>query len=126
MKILSRTRQLYKKILETRGQSEDDLLRSMERGKHLENLTKHPGYKLLTEFMDKQQEGTHAFMEQEAQKGINVIGLAWLFNAFVKYLFFLQENRAYNKVRTFIKVTIENGEKSRQKLAKREAQRESK
>lgn len=118
MKILNRTRQLYKRIVEGKQKTENDFLRDIERARHLQNLTKHPGWKMVEEFMETQRKGTQAFMEQETSKSINVVGLAFVFNTFIKWLFASLEGRAYNKIKTYIEVSIQNGEKSRQKLAK--------
>lgn len=68
--------------------------------------------------METQRKGTQAFMEQETSKSINVVGLAFVFNTFIKWLFASLEGRAYNKIKTYIEVSIQNGEKSKQKLAK--------
>ncbi len=124
-KFLNRTRQFYQKVLQGRKPSEDQTLKSIENARHLKNLQKHPGWKVVEEFIDKQKVGTHAYMESETQKGMNVIGLAFLFNTFVKYLFFLQENRAYNKIKMFIETSIKNGEENEKRLAKQEERKSS-
>lgn len=93
-------------------------MRDIDRARHLQNLQKHPGWKLVEEFIATQKEGTHAFMDTETSKSINAVGLIFVFNTFVKWLFASLEGRAYNKIKTYIEVSIQNGEKSRQKLAK--------
>ena len=125
MHFLNRTRQFYQKVLQGRKPTENQVLQSIQNAKDLKNLQKHPGWKVVEDYIARQKEGTSAFMEAETQKGINVIGLAFLFNTFVKYLFFLQENRAYNKIAVFIKTTIERGEENERRLAKQEERKSS-
>lgn len=80
-------------------------------------MLKHPGYKRLDAWIRTQQEGTKQYMEHEV-RAVNLFTLLTLVNLFVKYLFFLQENRAYNKIRTYIAVTIAKGEQHAKQRAR--------
>lgn len=56
-------------------------------------------------------------MERETLN-IGLVSILWVFNTFIKYLFVLLENRAYNRIDTYIKTTIQNGQRYAEQRAK--------
>lgn len=61
--------------------------------------------------------GGHQLMQYETQN-INTISLLGFFNHFLKYIVLTYENRAYTKIRNYINVTIQKGDKYAAELAK--------
>jgi len=85
----------------------------------LENMMKTQGWKHLNKWVNEQRESSKLHMEREAvvSNSMNILGI---FNNYVKYIFIVAENRAYNKQRTFIEVVIANGKKHKEELSKEE------
>ena len=88
-------------------------------------LIETKAWKRIEEWMGKQEIGMSQFMEHETQ----VVGL-WsiikVFNTFVQYLMVLHEHRAYKKLKTFISMTIKNGDEYEKKRAEFEKQKQGK
>lgn len=61
--------------------------------------------------------GGNQLMQYENQN-INAISLLGFFNNFLKYIVLTYENRAYTKIRNYINVTIQKGEKYAAEIAK--------
>lgn len=114
---LNQTRQLYRKILQGHKPTEAQQNEVMQGTKDLKALLDHPGWKIVDRFMKTQQEGTHQHMERQVGS-VNLITMLGFFNTFVKYIFMLYENRAYNKIRNFIKISIMKGEQYAEKRRK--------
>lgn len=121
---MDRTRRLYRTLLGSPRQSEVQDLEIIAAGEELSRLLEHPGYKRLSKWMENQRQGTHQAMEREVTD-VNGFTLFTLGNTFIKYLFRLMENRAYNKIDTYIQVTIQNGKQHAEKRA-RESERAAK
>jgi len=88
-------------------------------------LIETKAWKRIEEWMGKQEIGMSQFMEHETQ----VVGL-WsiikVFNTFVQYLMVLHEHRAYKKLKTFISMTIKNGDEYEKKRSEFEKQKQGK
>ena len=80
---------------------------------------KTPGWKHLESFMEKSRIGTHAYMEKEVQ-AVSTFTIATLFSTYAKYLMMLFENRAYNKIKTYVRVSIQTGQRFKEEQARRE------
>lgn len=106
----NRTRSLYHKLLQGNKPTDADIDRTIEMGRKLENLQRHPGWKYVAEFMEHHTEATHEYMSRETSV-VSVLSLPWLFSTFLKYLSMLFENRAYRKITTYMEVSIQNGRK---------------
>jgi hypothetical protein len=91
----------------------------------LKNMQQTAGWKRLERFMETQRAGTTQYMQKEANL-INVLSLVWLFNTFIKFLAVLWENRAYNRIDTYIKVTIARGEQYAAKKMKEQERQKAK
>jgi urease accessory protein UreF len=105
-------------MLDSHKLSPADEARAIKVGTELENMTKQPGWKHIEAFMEKNKMGTHAIMEKEIQV-VKSFTIASLFGAFAKYLLLSAENRAYNKIKTYANVSIENGKRLASARAKR-------
>lgn len=119
------TRQIYRKIIggaRPTEEKQDDIIAA---SRDFKNMLKHPGYLRLQKFIETQRQGTQQYMQHEATS-INAFSFVWLFNTFIKYLGVLLENRAYNRIDTYIRVTIERGEKAAVERAKREEKENAK
>lgn len=117
---MNRTRQLYNKIL--RG-VKPDIIGDGEKiaaANELKSLLTHPGYRRVQKFIDTQKLGSSQYVEKET-RSINLFSFPWLFNTFIKWLAIMLENRAYNRIDTYIKVTIKRGEEAEERVAKEEA-----
>ena len=121
---LNRTRQIYHKMLQGSKASDGQVDEAIAISQDFKNLLEHPGWRRLETWIEKQKQGEHEYMEHEVQN-INAITLVGIFNTFFKYLWLLQERRAYNKIKQYINVSINVGEKYAQQKAKQE-ERQSK
>ena len=115
--LLNKSRQLYQRILQGNKPSSNQIDDTITAANELKNLLKHPGWKRVSAWVERQEEGSKQYMQHEVQ-GFSAFTLVTFFNLFVKYLFFLQEHRAYNKIRTYIAVTIAKGEDYARKRAR--------
>lgn len=120
--MLNRTRQLYHKILNSNRPSETQQNKTISAAENFKNLKKHPGWKQIEEFLEKQRSGQHEFLQYETS--VQNATLLGLINNFFKYRHFLIENRAYTKLEQYIEVTIKNGEKYAAARAKAEERAE--
>lgn len=117
--MLNQTRTIYRRMLDRNKLSPADQARAIKMGSELEALVGNPGWQHVMEFIEKSKSGTHAMMEKEVQvvRGWTMVSL---FGAFAKYLMLLFENRAYNKIKMYVDVSIQNGKKLAAARAKRE------
>lgn len=107
---------MYHKIVNYNKPTQSYKDKTIAAAKDLKALKKHPGWKLIEEFVNKQREGQDAHMQRDVQlRNASLIGFI---NSFFKHMYFLQENRAYFKIDNYIRVTIENGEKYAEEKAK--------
>lgn len=124
--MVSRTRQLYKAITQGNRPDERKIRDTIQASRDFQNLQKTAGWKRLDEWIEKNRTGTHEFMEHEVSGRVSVWTMVGLFNTFVRYLFLLQENRAYSKIRTFMQITIEKGEQYAKEQQRRDEQQKQK
>jgi len=70
--------------------------------------------KLMEDWIDEQRKGQYEYLQVEigSLNGFNL--LKW-FNAFLKYTYLVQENRAYRKFEAFLDAVERNGEKHEQR-----------
>lgn len=111
------TRDLYKKVMGPLRPSEakmDDLIQASI---DLKNMIQTPGWRRVAHFMTVQRQGTQQYMERETTL-VNAFSLVWLFNTFIKYLGVLLENRAYNRIDSYVRITIARGEEQAEKRRK--------
>lgn len=111
---------MYRKILEGRQPSESKQLDTIAAANELKVMIDGPGWKRVETFMETMSLGGHQLMQYETQN-INGISLIAFFNNFIKYIVLCYENRAYNKIRNYIKITIQKGAKLAEERAKAEA-----
>jgi hypothetical protein len=100
----------------------------MQASEDFKNLQKTAGWKRLEKWIGENRETTHKIMETDVH-GASMWTVMGLLNHYVKYLFFLQENRAYTKIETYMKVTIQKGEqyaKEQQRRDELQKQKENK
>lgn len=75
----------------------------------LKALLAQKGWKRVEKWIQRQDEGGQKHLESE-QTVLNTWGLLKFFNMFLRYLMFTHEKRAYNKLKTYITVTIQKGD----------------
>lgn len=121
----NRTRSLYRQLLQGNKPTDADIDRTIEMGRRLENLQRHPGWKYISDFMTHHTEATHEYMSRETAV-VSVLSLPWLFSTFLKYLSMLFENRAYRKITTYMEVSIQNGRKYAARRARTQEATDSK
>lgn len=110
---------MYRKMLERNSLSPAEEARVIRMGSELEVMTKNAGWQHVLEFMEKNKAGAHSMMEKSTTN-LSAWGFLSIFNAFAKYLMVLFEIRAYNKIKTYVDITIENGKRHASARAKRE------
>ncbi len=119
---MDRTRQFYQRLLQGHKPSQAKQDEIITASHNLKNVLEHPGYKLIDKFMTTQKEGSAQYLTNET-RNINFFSLPWLFNTFLKYLGVMFEQRAYDRIRNYITITIQKGEeyeRQRAKTAERE------
>jgi dephospho-CoA kinase len=97
--------------------------KTIKLGHDLRNMQKHPGWIALHEWIETQKEGARDALDR-SMGHINLITIPLFFNSFLKYFFVLLEIRAYKKIDTFIRITIERGDRYAEEARKR-AEREA-
>jgi len=112
-RLLTKTKQTPKQL--------DD---AIQLGKDLEDMMKHKGWKHIEAFMAQARIGTHTMMEKEVQ-AVNSFTAVSLIGAYAKYLMLLFENRAYNKIKTYVSVSIANARKYESDRSRRDKAKES-
>lgn len=102
-----------------RKQPQSKLENGVRDGKALEAMIKTEGWKVLERWIESQREGSHIHIEREVSnsKAMSLIGV---FNSYIKYMYIVQENRAYSKIKAFVDVTIANGRKYESELQKQQ------
>ena len=70
--------------------------------------------------MDLQESGSDKFLDIEMGT-ISLLTIPRLFSTFLKYLYVVMERRAYKKIRNFVRITVQTGEKYAERRAKAEA-----
>ncbi len=120
---MNQTRKLYSKILNGIKPTDANLGEQVKAAEELKSLLQHNGYKRVQKFMETQRLGSTQYVEKETHS-ISVFSLPWLFNTFIKWLGVMFENRAYNRIETYIKVTIDRGDKAAIQLARAEQKRQ--
>lgn len=118
--VLNRTRRLYRKILEGRQPSEAKKQKAIAASAEFKALIESPGWKRLDEWMDTMSLGGHELLQYE-NRNINSLSLFSFFNNFLKYIALTYENRAYNKIRKYLEISIQKGDKYAEEIAKAEA-----
>ena len=120
---MNRTRQLYSKILSGIKPDEATNAERIAAAEDLKALLQHNGWKRVAKFIDSQKQGSTQYVEKET-RSINIFSFPWLFNTFIKWLAIMLENRAYNRIETYISITIKRGEEAAIKVAKAQAKAE--
>jgi len=118
-KFLNRTRQLYHKVLAGRRPSETRLNEAIAAAYDFKSLKQHPGWERIEAWLGRQREAHGQYLQHEVGN-VNAVSVLRLFNTFVKYLFFLMENRAYTKIENFVTMSIQKGEEYARRQAKKE------
>ena len=120
--MLNRTRQLLQKLVRPNNTARIDEI--ISRGNSLRNLQKHAGWAQISEYMDTQRKGSDALLDRDLTS-INVITIFSFINSFLKYFLVLGERRAYRKIETFIRISIENAKKY-EEIRRKQQEREEK
>jgi hypothetical protein len=119
--MLNKTRQLLSKAL-GRPQNLAEKAKVMETARNLKNMQKHPGWEAVHDWIDTQRTGAKDALDINFAH-INLLTLPLFFNSFLKYFFVILELRAYKKIDTYIRITIQRGDKYAAEAAK-QAERE--
>ena len=123
MNIADRARTLYKEKVQR--QSETSIADSIQAAKDLESLRDHPGWRRLVAFINTQTEGSEEMLDKELGH-INLINFPRIVTGFFKYLYVVQERRAYRKIEMYIRITIQKGEQNAERQRKAEENQPSK
>lgn len=83
----------------------------------LKAVISQKGWKRIERWIERQDEGGQRHLESE-QTVLNAWSLIKFFNMFLRYLMFTHEKRAYNKLKTYIQVTIQKGDDYARRRAK--------
>ena len=110
-------RQLYKDVIGKGNEVRN--LETIQAGEDLKSLKENKGWKRIEEFIKKQEDGSDALLNAELGT-ITILALPRIFNTFLKYMYIVMERRAYRKIRNFVRISIETGEKYAQRRAKAE------
>jgi len=57
--------------------------------------------KIMENWIERQREGQYKYLEVEIGS-LNGLGIMKFFNAFLKYIYLVQENRAYRKLEAYL------------------------
>ena len=101
MQQLSRPRQLFQKLLQSRKPNDVDIAKIIQTGKEIENVTKLAGWKHIEEFMNRAQIGGAEYLERDTQV-VGIWSLIKAFNVFLQWLMISHEIRAYKKMKSFV------------------------
>jgi len=123
MNVAERARQAYRNL--TKKQDERETLDTIQASVELKSLLDHKGWLRVERYMERQREGSEQLLDIDLGS-LSIINIPKLFNTFLKYLYVVQERRAYKKIRTFVRLTIQTGEKYAAKRAKAEAEQSKK
>lgn len=107
---MSKTRQLYQQIVQGRQPSESDQERIIGDGQAVTAFRQGRVARLMADWIAQQRKGLNEYMTVEigSLNGLNLI--KWL-NAFLKYTYLVQEDRAYRKLEAYLESLERNGEK---------------
>jgi hypothetical protein len=121
-KILNRARQAYKQF--SNKPTDTDINDVIEAAQDLKDMTNMRGWKRIESFMERQREGSEQLLDTEIGT-LHLITIPKIFNAFLKYLYILQERRAYKKIGNYVRLTIQRGDQYAQRRIKEEERRKS-
>lgn len=121
---MNKTRQLYQLITQGRRLSESEETEIIENGNAVKTFNDSRTRKILDNWIARQREAQHDYMRVEigSLTGLNIV--KW-FNAFLKYTYLVQEDRAYRKLEAFFRTTVEQGEKY-EEIRRRRSERAAK
>lgn len=108
--MFNRTRQLYNQASKNRKPSKEEIRKIIEDGQAVQNFRKSRIAKLLEDWIEAQRKGQQEYLQAEIGS-LNGLGILKFFNAFLKYVYMLQENRAYRKIEAFLDSIERNGAK---------------
>ena len=111
-------------LLQRRKPSPEAEEKAIERGTQLEELIKHPGWAHVERFMEDSRSTAHLLMERDVAE-IRRFTMLSLFGHYLRYLAHLFENRAYNKMKGYVNVSITKGKQASERRRKREAAKKS-
>lgn len=118
--MLNKTRQLYNQIVQGRRPSETDEQKIIEDGQAVKNFRQTRVAKLLEDWIEQQRKGQLEYMQVEIG-GLTGLGILKFFNAFLKYIYLVQENRAYRKIEAYLDSIERTGEKYEEQRRRRAA-----
>lgn len=124
---MNQTRKLYLQRMLPRKQSEPEVDKAIADGKAVLAFRETRVAELLENFIEEQRSGQSLYLQTEIG---SLTGLGWFkfFNTFLKFVYMLQENRAYRKLEAYLDDIERKGvkyERERQKAAERRAAAES-
>lgn len=117
MDLISKTRQAYKSITGRHGDA--DITKSIQVAEDLKTLKDNKGFQHVEEFIKRQMEATDQVLDVDLSV-ITLLSIPKLFNSFLKYLYIIMERRAYRKIKNYIRISIQTGEKYAARRAKAE------
>lgn len=118
--MLNKTRQLYNQIVSNRRPSDKDEAQHIADGEAVRAFRKTRTAKLLEDFIEEQRKGQTEYLQVEIGS-LNGLGFLKFFNAFLKYIYLVQENRAYRKIEAFLDSVERTGEKYEEQRRRRES-----
>jgi len=116
--MLNKTRSLYQQITQRRKHSDSDIAKLIEDGKAVKSFRKTRTAKLLEDWIEQQRKGQQEYLQMEIGS-LNGLNLIKFWGAFLKYVYLVQENRAYRKLEAFLDTTESTGAKYEEQQRRR-------
>ena len=98
---MNQTRNLYQQIMLGHKPSEADETKFIDDGQAVKNFRKTRVAVIIDEWIAKQRAGQSEYMQVEIGS-LNGLSIFKWFNAFLKYIYLVQEDRAYRKLEAFL------------------------
>lgn len=125
--MLNKARQLYQQVVSRRKPSNSEIDQTIADGHAIRNFRTTRAAKLMEDWIERQRKGQQEYLQAEIGH-LTGLGLLKFFNAFLKYIYIVQENRAYRKLEAYLDSVERNGAKyeaERQRAAERRAASEN-
>lgn len=115
---MNKTRKLYQQIVSGRKTSEAEESRIISDGNAVKAFRVSPAAKLIEDWIERQRKGQTEYMQVEIGSLTGLNFFKWI-NAFLKYTYLVQENRAFRKLEAFLDSIERNGEKHEEQRRRR-------
>lgn len=119
--MLNQTRQLYQQVVQGKRLPDNEKKKVIDDGNAVRAFRQTRVAKLLETWIETQRKGQQEYLQVEIG---SLTGLGWFkfFNAFLKYIYIVQENRAYRKMEAYLDSIERQGAKYEEEL-RRKAER---